>query len=93
LHWENACNRKPIVFDVHPNELINENDGNQRTIKRRTPNLFSFLINDWLRGILKIRNLGSSAIPILRRELKFFSEKGYRFITMKDYAQEIRFLE
>ena len=33
---------------------------------------------------LKVKNLGNKAIPILEKELQFFKNKEFRFITCKD---------
>ena len=57
LHFENSINKKPIVFDIHPNEMIDESD-EPRVINRRSRNFFSYFMQDYLRSKLKSKKLG-----------------------------------
>lgn len=93
LHWENKLNRKPIVFDIHPNEFLNEHNGllDEREIIRRNSNFISFILRDLIRAKLKVKNLGKKAIPIYTREIEFFKSKNYHFTTLKNYVSEIGF--
>ncbi|MCK6615337.1 MAG: polysaccharide deacetylase family protein [Ignavibacteriaceae bacterium] len=84
LHLETKVNSRPIVFLTHPNEFIDETR-DQKQIERRGINYVSYLLGDLLRHRLKIKNLGFKAIPLLERELKFFEDKKYNFITCKEY--------
>lgn len=84
LHFETKLNGRPFVFLTHPNEFIDEESKNKKT-SRRVSNYFSYLIGDLLRHKIKIKNLGIAALPILDEELKFFTKKGYRFVTCKEY--------
>ena len=86
LHAENSLNSKPIVFDIHPNEFINE-ESESRVIERRSKNFFSYLMADLVRGKLKVKNLGRLAIPLYEKELNFYKERGYTFLTVKDYCK------
>ncbi|NQY09014.1 MAG: polysaccharide deacetylase family protein [Flavobacteriales bacterium] len=88
LHAENAFNNKPIVFGIHPNEFLEEGNGN-RTIHRRSKNYIKYLLMDVLRGKMKIKNLGRKAIPLYEREIEFYHKLGYEFITVKDYCKNV----
>jgi hypothetical protein len=74
---------------THPNEFINEEMEERKTI-RRGKSFFSYLLGDILRRKLKVKNLGQKAIPFLERELEFFTEKGYQFITCSDYLNILK---
>jgi len=76
---------KPIVFDIHPNEFIDESN-EMREISRRSNSYFSYLFKDLIRSKLKIRNLGQKAVPLYEREIQFFNNKGYEFTTLKNYC-------
>jgi peptidoglycan-N-acetylglucosamine deacetylase len=86
LHTENKFNHKPIVFDVHPNEFINE-ETTERIIERRSGNFFKYLLTDLVRGKLKVKNLGKKAIPLYEKELRFYIDRGYQFVTVKNYCK------
>lgn len=85
LHWETKINKKPIVFDIHPNEFIDESN-EPRTIERRSKNPVSYFIQDFLRSQLKVKNLGEKAIPLYESQVKFFKKRSYQFTTLKDYC-------
>ena len=85
LHYESLINKKPIVFDIHPNELINETD-EKRIINRRSSNFMSYFIQDYARSKLKSKNLGKDALLLYEKEIKFFSDRNYKFVTIKDYC-------
>jgi peptidoglycan/xylan/chitin deacetylase (PgdA/CDA1 family) len=84
LHLENKFNRKPIVFLTHPNEFIDE-EKNSSGITRRSKNPISYFLGDVLRHKLKLKNLGQDAIPLYEREIIYFKNKGYKFITCEEY--------
>jgi peptidoglycan/xylan/chitin deacetylase (PgdA/CDA1 family) len=86
LHLESLANSKPIVFVTHPNEFIDESSS-VRTIKRRSHNPISYLLSDVLRARLKAKNLGTQAIPLYEKLIRFYVDKGYNFSTMRDYAR------
>lgn len=87
LNAENNFHEKPIVFDVHPNEFINEENG-ERVIERRSKNFFSYLLADLVRGKLKVKNLGKAAIPLYENEISYYRDRGYTFLTVKDYCKQ-----
>lgn len=85
LYCESVLNGKPVVFDIHPNEFIDESD-EPRNIHRRANNVFSYILKDLLRSRLKVRNLGINAIRLYEKQLSFFYKKGFEFSTIKDYC-------
>lgn len=87
LDLETRVNGKPVVFGIHPNEFIDESTG-ERTIKRRASNPISYLLQDLIRGKLKVRNLGPAALPIYEKLIRFYVRKGYEMITVKQYAAQ-----
>jgi peptidoglycan/xylan/chitin deacetylase (PgdA/CDA1 family) len=85
LSFESYVNGKPIVFDIHPNEFINESDLH-RQIDRRSSNPISYLLQDFLRSKLKVKNLGKECIPLYENQIKFFKNKNFQFTTVQDYC-------
>jgi peptidoglycan/xylan/chitin deacetylase (PgdA/CDA1 family) len=86
MHFESSISEKPIVFDIHPNEFIDESD-EFRVIQNRSHNKLAYLTQDLLRAKLKTKNLGESAKPLFERELEFFKQKKYEFLTIRDYCK------
>lgn len=86
LNIETRFNKKPIVFLTHPNEFIDE-QRDTMAIERRGKSFLSYLLGDLIRHKLKTRNLGAKALPIIERELKFFKQNGFKFITCSDYYE------
>lgn len=87
IHFESSfINGKPVVFDIHPNEFIDES-GMPREIQNRSANKVEYLIRDWLRAKLKTKNLGIAAARLYEREIKFYKERGYSFGTVKEYCK------
>ena len=87
LHIETTINNKPIVFDIHPNEFIDESD-EKRVINKRSKNPVSYFLQDVIRSRLKVRNLGEKAVPLYESQISYFMQKGYKFSTIKDYVLE-----
>ena len=83
LYWETLCNGRQFVFLTHPNEFIDEAKETDQ-IERRAKNYVAYLMGDVLRHKLKVNNLGEKALPIYERELAFFKEKGFEFLTCKE---------
>jgi peptidoglycan/xylan/chitin deacetylase (PgdA/CDA1 family) len=92
LHWETRINNKPIVFDIHPNEFIDES-GEPRNINRRSKNPVSYFLQDYLRAHLKVKNLGLKALPLYESQIKFFHQRNYSFCTIKEYCKQIGLLK
>lgn len=88
LAAETKINNRPFVFLTHPNEFIDE-ERHTNAVKRRSSNYFSYLLGDLLRHKLKIRNLGEEGLKYLKRELIFFRDHDYKFVTMRDYRSEL----
>jgi len=84
LNIESKFSYKPIVFLIHPNEIIDESS-EPRTIERRSNNYLLFLIQDALRARLKTKNLGGNCIELYNREISYFNKKKYSFLTFKEY--------
>lgn len=84
LNVESKLSGKPIVFLIHPNEMIDESK-EPRTINRRSNNYLLFLIQDALRARLKTKNLGSNCVKLYNKEISYFNKKKYSFLTFKEY--------
>lgn len=82
LYQETKNSTKPINFLIHPNELIEEESLHLKT-ERRAGNFVGYLLSDLLRRKLKQNNLGLPAQDLYEKEIRFWSEKGYQFSTMK----------
>lgn len=91
LNLESGWSGKPIVFDIHPNELIDESD-EERELNRRSNNPLKYLLQDWLRGHIKVKNLGEPALELYEQQILYFQERGYRFATLREYARIKGFL-
>lgn len=87
LNWETRTIKKPIVFDIHPNEFIDESN-EVRIINRRSRNTISYILQDFLRSQLKVKNLGKKAIPLYESQINFFNKRNYNFYTLKDYCKQ-----
>ena len=87
LDCESRINSKPVVFGIHPNEFIDESS-EVRTIKRRSQNPIAYLLTDYLRARLKVKNLGLQALPMYEKMIKFYIERNYSFSTVKGYVKE-----
>lgn len=91
LNLESGINRKPIVFDIHPNEFLDESN-EPRQISRRSENILAYIMKDVLRSKLKTRNLGMPALELYRKQLAYFSDKGYKSCTLQTYCRELGLL-
>ena len=89
LHRETCKNGKPVVFVIHPNEFIDESKDNagKRTITRRSKSFLAYLVSDYIRAKMKVKNLGEKAIPLYERLIKFYVDNGYEFLTMREYRE------
>jgi peptidoglycan-N-acetylglucosamine deacetylase len=87
LHIESSRTGKPIVFDIHPNEFIDESD-EPRQITARSGNPVAYFLQDWLRSNMKVKNLGPSAIPLYEQQINYFRNRNYKSVTVKTYCEE-----
>ncbi len=71
VNVENKLNGKPVVFLIHPNEIIDESNEIITNIGRRSKNVISYLLADKLRRNLKIRNHNFTTI-------KSFAKKHFQ---------------
>jgi peptidoglycan/xylan/chitin deacetylase (PgdA/CDA1 family) len=85
LYLETRISQKAINFLIHPNELIQEEDLNQKT-ERRSNNLITHLLSDVLRKQLKKKNLGINAVKLFENEIIYWQSKNYNFLTMKEFV-------
>lgn len=89
IHLETFLNNKPVVFDIHPNEFIDESN-EPRNIHNRSDNIISYFIQDWLRAHLKTKNLGINGFKLYEKQIRFFKDREYEFVTLKDYAINLK---
>jgi peptidoglycan-N-acetylglucosamine deacetylase len=88
INMESYFNHKPLVFDIHPNEFIDESN-EERVIQQRAKNKFNYFFQDWLRAHLKTKNLGpEKAAHLYNKEIMFFKNRNYKFTTIRTYCQE-----
>lgn len=86
MYTESLMNKKPIVFDIHPNEFLDES-GEERNIERRSNNPVAYFLQDWLRSNMKVKNLGPKARPLYEKQIDFFDKRGFEAITVKEYCK------
>ena len=93
LHLETTClNNKPVVFDIHPNEFIDESN-EPRIIYNRSSNKLAYFVQDYLRAQMKTKNLGPKAIPLYVREIQFYAKRAYNFTTVQEYCRQKGFIK
>ena len=83
LYWETKNTSKPINFLIHPNEVITEENLHTET-QRRASSYIGYLLSDVLRRKLKQKNLGKEALNLFEEEVKYWSNKKYKFRRIKD---------
>lgn len=91
INLENYINNKPVVFDIHPNEFIDESD-ELRVISRRTKSKINYFLKDLLRAKLKTKNLGKDAVPLYVEQIRYFNNRKYKFTTIEQYCKEMRLI-
>jgi hypothetical protein len=84
LNIESGWFEHPLLFLIHPNELIEETI-EIKHVHRRGKNYLAYLLGDKLRYQLKLKNLGRKALPLLVNQLDYLSKKNFSFITCQDY--------
>ena len=91
LARESALTGKPIVFDIHPNEFIDESHI-PRKINNRSSSRLSYYLQDYLRSHLKVKNLGPAARPLYENQIEYFKRKGFEFGTVREYVEGLGML-
>ncbi|WP_117882505.1 polysaccharide deacetylase family protein [Aureibaculum luteum] len=92
MAFESSKTGKPIVFDTHPNEFIDESD-EERQINKRSKNIVASFLQDTVRSKLKVKNLGPAGIKIYEREIAYFDKHNFEFCTIKDFCKQKGLLE
>jgi len=87
MAFESSITGKPIVFDTHPNEFIDESD-EIRQINKRSKNFVAAFLQDTLRSKLKVKNLGIKGVKIYEREIKYFDKHEFEFCTIKEFCKQ-----
>lgn len=87
LYVETKLTGRQFVFLTHPNEFIDE-QRDATPIQRRAGNPVAYLLGDVVRHALKVRNLGTKALPLLEQELQFFDIKQFKYHTCKELYQK-----
>lgn len=83
---------KPIVFDTHPNEFIDESD-EERQVNKRSDNLVAAFLQDTVRSKLKTKNLGPKGAKVYEREIVYFEKNKFDFCTIKSYCEQTGLLQ
>tara|TARA_B100000965_G_C19587640_1_gene756521 strand:+ start:77 stop:994 length:918 start_codon:yes stop_codon:yes gene_type:complete len=89
LALETKISGKPIVFDVHPNEFIDES-AEKREFDRRASNIFIGILQDSIRSKLKQKNLGIKGLKIYENQIKYFIDNKFQFNTIKEYYNNFK---
>lgn len=86
LYAETLMTGRQFVFLTHPNEFIDEpRDGGP--IERRAKNPLAYLMGDVVRHALKVRNLGTKALPLMEHELQFFNNHDFQYLTCREMLE------
>ena len=83
VYLETNFSNRNVNFLIHPSEFVEETE-EQMQIHRRESNPILHYFSDVLRVKLKKKNLGKAAFPLFEEELKFWKNKGYSFVTVKE---------
>ena len=78
---ESKLTNKPLVFLIHPNELISFSY--KKTIRRGS------WFSDNIRHKLKMKNLGIKAIDLLENVIMKAQKKGADFFSVRQYLKEM----
>ena len=90
--FEAAKTGKPIVFDTHPNEFIDESN-EERKINKRSENILAAFLQDTVRSKLKVKNLGKDGLKIYEREIDYFDKQKFKFCTIREYCKQTGLLQ
>lgn len=88
FEFESKITGKPIVFDVHPNEYIDEKN-EKREFEVRSTSFLKSILKDHLRSKIKLNNLGMSGYKIYRKHVEYFNNNNHNFYRVKDYVKKL----
>ena len=91
INFESRYNGKPVVFDIHPNEFIDES-AELRKINKRSKNIVNYFLKDLIRSKLKVKNLGLPAVSLYRKEIEYYKKRQFSFITIKEYCKKRNYI-
>ena len=89
LSWETKRNNKPIVFLIHPNEVIDLNKKNIIGYKRGKT-IIQRVFADTIRQKLKLRCLGLDALKRLKEVIKYGYENNLKFKSCNEYRNILK---
>ncbi len=91
---ESKLHKKPIVFYSHPAEYLDESADLDKhaPINRRVKGRIEYLFRDYLKTKIKHKNLGPPALSLLEREIVALKNKGFEFVTLRQYCEQISLL-
>ena len=92
MAMETRVTGKPIVFDTHPNEFIDESH-EERQINKRSDNMVAAFLQDTVRSKLKTKNLGPKGAKVYEREIAYFDKNKFDFCTIKTYCEQTGLLQ
>ena len=85
LFFESSKVQRPIVFIFHPNECI---DAKQDVAAvRRSTGVIEYIFADVIKQRFKVRNMGDKAIKLVDGMLKRAKDRGFEFITVREYRE------
>lgn len=87
IYCETKDSEKVVNFLIHPIELILEPDLHEK-LERRSKNIIAYLLSDIVRHHLKLRNLGTTAVRLFEKDLVFWQQHNYDFITIKEIYEK-----
>src|SRR5690625_1468272 len=87
LNFEAKYFNRPINFLTHPNEFIEEELEEDNKVERRGSNIISYLLADYLRSKIKMKNLGLQGLKLLEEELRFFKRADSEFMSIKNFVK------
>ena len=83
VYLETKDTNKVVNFLIHPIELIKEPVLNEK-LERRSKNPIAYLLSDVVKHQLKLKNLGIPGIALFEKEIQFWQNQGYEFLTVKE---------
>ena len=81
LFYEAKSGNKPIVFLFHPNECLDFT----HVERTKSAQGISSFFRDTVRQKLKLMNMGKAAIKLMEGIIKDAKDKGFEFVSVKEY--------